>query len=100
MEREFFYVSDLPESNIAIYEERCRPDHGRVKNNRMMGFGTDFYSDTGFIDDTESLSAVCAEDNETVIAALGEHGHEIIAKTLSWYMITLIASRRYFQICI
>lgn len=87
MERQSFYVSDLSKEEIAIYEERCRPDHDREKNSQIEGYGTDFYSDTGFIDDTESLSEVCAQDNETVVNALDKDGHEIIAKTLLCVML-------------
>jgi hypothetical protein len=67
---------------IEKYEEICRPDHNHEKNSQYMTYGHDFYSDTGFIDDKESLLDVCLSDDRAVTELLGENGHELIGKTL------------------
>lgn len=81
------YVTDLTKDQIKIYEERCRPDHGHVKNSQLMTFGMDLYSDTGFISDDDSLLDVCLKDDKTVTELLGEGGHELIGKTLLCFIV-------------
>lgn len=77
------FIHDLTDQElIDRFEEQCRPDIGRVKN-KIDGFlGLDFYSDTGFIDATESLMEVVKRDHEYVVSKLGEEGHKIIIEVL------------------
>ena len=73
------YVEDFTPEEYALYELHCRPDHDREKNNKLCFMGFDFYSDTGFISDEDSLKDVALRDSKYVIEKLGAHGHEIIA---------------------
>lgn len=76
------YVTEFTEEQIKYYEERCRPDHGHIKNSKHMTYGNDFYSDTGFISDNDSLIDVAHKDDKTIMNLLGEGGHELIGKIL------------------
>ncbi len=80
------FVTDFTKDQIKIYEKRCRPDHGHVKNSELMTFGQDIYSDTGFINDDDSLLEICLKDDKTVMELLGNGGHELIGKTLLCFM--------------
>lgn len=81
------YITDFTKEQIKIYEEHCRPDHGRIKNSQLMTFGQDLYSDTGFISDNNSLLDIAQKDDKKVLKLLGNTGHELIGKTLLCVMI-------------
>jgi hypothetical protein len=87
MKKGISFVTELTREQIKLYEERCRPDHGHNKNSKIMNYGRDFYSDTGFISDQDSLFDICEEDDKTVMSLLGKGGHELIAKTLLCVML-------------
>jgi hypothetical protein len=76
------HVLDLNDDALKYFEERCRPDHNHEKNSQLMTYGNDLYSDSGFLNDTESLYDVCKQDDEYVKNILGEDGHNIIARAL------------------
>lgn len=94
-------VLNFTKETLSIYEERCRPDHGRKKNNNLIpmygyGFcGKDLYSDTGFISDTDSLYDVCKADDDYVKETLGENGHNMISGSLLKITTNEMFRRKY-----
>lgn len=78
------YVTDMTPEQLAEHERHCRPDHGRKRNESEMylRLGEDWFSDTGFINDTESLIDVARRDDATVVRLLGAEGHSIIGRAL------------------
>ncbi len=87
------FVQKFTEKQFKYFEARCRPDHDHKKNGKLMTYGNDLYSDSGFIDDTESLSEISKANDEYVIKTLGKNGHDIIGNTL----ISLICNNQKFK---
>jgi len=84
------YITAMTPEQLTEHERNCRPDHGRVRNSvePYIALGQDWFSDTGFINDTESLIEVARCDEATVVRLLGADGHSIIARALMMLMYT------------
>jgi hypothetical protein len=83
------FVESFTDEEYELYEPQCRPDHDRVKNRKNAFLGFDFYSDTGFISDQDSLKDVAQRDAKFVTEKLGEHGHQIIAIKLKMVVMKI-----------
>ena len=93
------YILNLNKKQLKIFEERCRPDHGHKKNSQFNTYGNDLYSDSGFINDTESLYEICKTDDEYVTNILGKNGHDIISGALASLLYKKTFKKKHPELC-